>query len=394
MPNFPFWRRHGDQADESQLDELLAGSADAAPNPEWQSVSDVLRSAAAASEPSELADEAAMLAAFRREHVGVRHRRPQPIARCRTVFSTLTTGRIAACLAAAAVTITGAGAAAYACVLPTPIQSFAHHTIAAPAPGHDSIGANHHDKWTPSPSPTASVSATTTSTTTATATPSVTPKPTPSAVAVLQKFVAYRMCQDYTAATKAGKALNAKELAALEKLAGSASAITTYCAALPAPPKPACPSPTATATATATASPNAKDGKAWFGGWWWNWCGTCPAATATPTATPSPSASATADTKSKDRAKFPFFFCGPFDPGHFAHHPSATKDAAPHSWPTAKPTTKPTAKPTSTVSPRPWPKPTTFPSPLPGWFGGGHGFGFGGSEHNAATTAQHGHVSK
>ena len=142
MPNFPFWRRHGDQADESQLDELLAGSADAAPNPEWQSVSDVLRSAAAASEPSELAGEAAMLAAFRREHVGIRHRRPQPIARCRTVFSTLTTGKIAACLAAAAVTITGVGAAAYACVLPTPVQSFAHHTIAAPAPGSHSGGAD------------------------------------------------------------------------------------------------------------------------------------------------------------------------------------------------------------------------------------------------------------
>ena len=60
MPNLPFWRRHSDQTDAEQLDELLdAGPFDAAANPEWQSVSDVLRSAAAATEPSELAGEAA-----------------------------------------------------------------------------------------------------------------------------------------------------------------------------------------------------------------------------------------------------------------------------------------------------------------------------------------------
>ena len=55
MPNLPFWRRHNDQTDAEQLDQLLdAGQFDmgaTVANPEWQSVSDVLRSAAAAAEP-------------------------------------------------------------------------------------------------------------------------------------------------------------------------------------------------------------------------------------------------------------------------------------------------------------------------------------------------------
>ncbi len=49
-------------------------------------------------------------------------------------FSTLLPGRIAVGLAAGVVTLTGAATAAYACVLPSPIQSFAHTTIGAPRP--------------------------------------------------------------------------------------------------------------------------------------------------------------------------------------------------------------------------------------------------------------------
>jgi hypothetical protein len=387
MPNFPRWRRHGDPADETQLDELLAGQADAAPAPEWRSVADVLSSAAAAAAPSELAGEPAALAAFRRERMGVRNHRPQPIARCKTVLSTLVTGRIAACLAAGAVTLTGAATAAYACVLPTPIQSFAHHTIAAPAPGSHSSAVNaEHHQWTPSPSPTASVSATATAATAATASASPSPKPTPSAVAALKEFVAYRMCQDYTATTKAGKTLDPKELAALVKLAGSSTAITSYCAALPVPPMPACPmataSPTATPSPTATALPHAKFG-------WWGWCGTCPAptSTATPMVSPSPSA-----TPGKD--KFPFFGCGWFDPGRFwGHRPPGAKGSKPTTKPGTKPTAKSTVKPTATWRPTPKP-PTTFPSPFPGgWFDSGRGFGFagfGGSEHDSIKAGQSG----
>ena len=158
MPNLPFRRRHGDPADEQQLDALLEagnsgssfdatfvakfGASDApAPTPEWQSVSDLLRAAASAAsavDPSERASEAAVLAAFRRERAGIRHRQPQPIARYQTMLSTkltaLRTGRLAAGLVAGVVMLTGAATAAYACVLPSPIQNFAHDTIGAPSP--------------------------------------------------------------------------------------------------------------------------------------------------------------------------------------------------------------------------------------------------------------------
>ena len=172
MPNLPFWRRHNDQTDAEQLDQLLdAGQFDpsaSVANPEWQSVSDVLRSAAAAAEPAELAGETATLfafrAAFRRERVGIRHRRPQPIARYKTVlanrFSSLLPGRIAIGLAGGVVMLTGAATAAYACVLPDPIQSFAHTTIGAPRPSDPklSVAAVDAANWKNHPAPSVSAS--------------------------------------------------------------------------------------------------------------------------------------------------------------------------------------------------------------------------------------------
>jgi hypothetical protein len=310
MPNLPFRRRHGDPADAPQLDELLdAGRLDAAsymaPAPEWQSVSDLLRSAAAAAEPSELAGEAAVLATFRRERAGIRHRRPQPIARCKTMFSTLLTGRLAAGLIAGVVTVTGAATAAYACVLPSPIQNFAHDTIGAPAKSGSTTTAalvaaekvkEADDSADPSviPTVTPSVSATASASVLGSEAKKDDPKKSDVAAAVAafqQKVLVHRLCRDYAAATTAGKTLDAKALAVLVKAAGTEAAITAYCTALPVLPTTCVRGPlgTTTATATSTASATPLDPSKRFG----PWCGVCPALKATTTATAT--ATATAD---------------------------------------------------------------------------------------------------
>jgi hypothetical protein len=384
MPNLPFRRRHGDPADAPQLDELLdASRLDASAAPEWQSVSDVLRSAAAAAEPSELAGETAVLAAFRRERVGIRHRRPQPIARCKSMFSTLLTGRIAVGLAAGVVTVTGAATAAYACVLPSPIQSFAHNTIGAPKPSGTSgaavVPANwkHYPTpsgtWTPSPSPSPSVTVTVAAATSTSTSPTPKPHPSftpdPSVAAAVQALFVYRACQEYALVTKDGKTLNPQELAFLTKAAGSASAIAAYCAALPVPPSTclSVPLPTVSASTTPTAAPlttpNSKD---FFNGAWWRWCGICPAVKGSPTATPSVTATATPSSGKPDFKHFPWFWCGNRDPkGHIV-------------GPTA--TAKPLQLPTKSLLPRPLGtfKDNGFP---------GFGFGFG-DDHQANSTGK------
>ena len=384
MPNLPFWRRHNDQADAEQLDQLL----DAGPvrrcdvaNPEWQSVSDVLRSAAAAAEPAELAGETAVLAAFRRERVGIRHRRPQPIARYKTVianrFSTLLPGRIAVGLAAGVVTLTGAATAAYACVLPNPIQSFAHTTIGAPKPSDPKLSVADVDaaNWKNHPTPSVSVSATPTASASVSAaivTASVTPTPTPTKspvpknthkpvldpaqLASVQALVDYRLCQSYTTLTKLGKTLDPKALAILAKAAGSTTpaTIAAYCAALPVPPNPCLAQPVPTTSPSPSTSPNTKNDKDFKGGDWWHWCGICPKATASPSATVSATSTATPGVNSLHRFPFPWFWCGDRDP-QGTHSP----------------------KPTPTV------KPTPTKSPFPGnWWGGGWGFGKGGPGSN------------
>lgn len=390
MPNLPFWRRHNEQADAEQLDQLLdAGQFDAAANPEWQSVSDVLRSAAAAAEPAELASEPATLAAFRRERVGIRHRRPQPIARYKTVlanrFSTLLPGRIAVGLAGGAVILTGAATAAYACVLPSPIQSFAHTTIGAPRPSDPKLSVAQVDatKWQHHPAPSVSVSPSPTpsvSVAAANVTASVTPSPTPSKspvpkntkkpvldpaqLAAVQALVDYRLCQSYTAFTKLGKTLDPKALAILVKAAGSSTpaTIAAYCAALPVPPNPCLAQPVATASPSPSTTPSSStrdDDKFIKGGDWWRWCGVCPQATVSPTPTVSATATAGPGASSLHQFRFPWFWCGDRDP----------KDS--HS-----------AKPTPTVKPAP------TKSPFPGnWWGNGWGFGKGGADGNGQVGA-------
>jgi hypothetical protein len=381
MPNLPFWRSHNDQSDAEQLDQLLdAGLLDAAANPEWQSVSDVLRSAAAAAEPAELAGEMATVnafrAAFRRERVGIRHRRPQPIARYKTVianrFSTLLPGRIAVGLAAGVVTLTGAATAAYACVLPNPIQSFAHTTIGAPRPSDPklSVAAVDAANWknhpapsvsvSPTPTPSVSVSAasvtasvSTTPTPSKSLSPKVTKKPVldPTQLAAVQALIDYRLCQSYTAFTAAGKILDPKALAILVKAAGSSTptAIAAYCAALPVPPNPCLVQPLPTVSATPSA--NTKDDRNLKDDGWWRWCGICPKVTVSTSPTPTVSAMATASPGIGRGNHFGWFWCG--DRDHKSGHP---------------------VDPSATAKP-------TLKTPFPGqqnWFGG-WGFGKGGN---------------
>jgi hypothetical protein len=345
MPNLPFRRRHGDPADAPQLDELLdAGRLDLSAAPEWQSVSDVLRSAAAAAEPSELAGEAAVLATFRRERVGVRHRRPQPIARCKSMFSTLLTGRLAVGLAAGVVTVTGAATAAYACVLPSPIQSFAHTTIGAPKPSGpklvavsavDAVTSNHDvdPSVSPSvtPSPSVTVSASTSASAKADEDKSKVLAADPSEAAAVEALLVYRSCLNFTAATKAGKTLDGKDLAILIKAAGSSSAISAYCAALPVPPNRCMAAPLTTASPTATPSPTVDPKN--LKGYWWRWCGICPAVTATSTVSPTATATTDADGDNDGSGTprhLPWFWCGDRDPkGNHSGDPSKSLQPLP-----------------------------------------------------------------
>jgi hypothetical protein len=340
MPNLPFRRRHSDPADAPQLDELLdAGRPDANAAPEWQALSDVLRSAAAATEPSELAGEAAVLAAFRRERVGVRHRRPQPIARCKSMFSTLLTGRLAVGLAAGVVTITGAATAAYACVLPSPIQSFAHSTIGAPKPSVSKVAAiravdavtSHHDidpSVSPSvtPSPSVTVSPSTSASAKADEDKSKVLAADPSEAAAVEALLVYRSCLNFTAAIRAGKTLDGKDLAVLVKAAGSTSAIAAYCGALPVPPNGCLAAPLTTASPTATPSP-ALDPKN-LKGYWWRWCGICPSSSATPSVSPTATATSDADGDNDGSGipgHVPWFWCGDRGPqGSHTADPSHT----------------------------------------------------------------------
>jgi hypothetical protein len=159
MPHLPIRRRNGDPTEPPQIEDLLGDGADtAAAQSEWQPVSKLLQAANGPATFSELNGEAAAMAAFRRGHLGAPTR--QPLVRLR-MLTTLLSGKIAASLACAALGLTGAAGAAFANVLPAPIQNLAHDTIGAPA--HHSNGDDQGDDETeasasPSVSPASSES--------------------------------------------------------------------------------------------------------------------------------------------------------------------------------------------------------------------------------------------
>jgi hypothetical protein len=167
MPHLPIRRRNGDPTEPPQIEDLLKhgqiedllsnGAGTAAAEPEWQPVSELLQAAAGPATGSELTGEAAAMAAFRRGHLGVPTRRP--LVRPR-MLTTLLSGKIAAALACAALGVTGAAGAAFANVLPEPIQNLAHNTIGAPqAHSHANAEGDQGDEADASASHPASESA-------------------------------------------------------------------------------------------------------------------------------------------------------------------------------------------------------------------------------------------
>jgi hypothetical protein len=145
MPNIPHPPlQDGSAVTDTDLEALLAGNGNVAPG--LRPVADVL--AALSTEPSrgELAGEARALAEFRRR-AGVpvrRQRARRGTARLRV--------KVAAGAAAAAVVLGGAATAAFANVLPAPIQRLAHDAFGAPyRPSAAQHGPAHGDTATRAP---------------------------------------------------------------------------------------------------------------------------------------------------------------------------------------------------------------------------------------------------
>jgi hypothetical protein len=138
MPGF-FPGRPGGEHDEPLLDMILERRLipPGAP-PEIHDLAHMLAAAAGPAEPGELTGEAAALAAFTRlgSPAGVSPAGPRSARR--QVPARRARGRLplAAALTAVAAGL-GSTAAAYAGVLPSPIQHFAHEIMGAPAPHHD-----------------------------------------------------------------------------------------------------------------------------------------------------------------------------------------------------------------------------------------------------------------
>jgi hypothetical protein len=141
MPGF-FPGRPGGEHDEPLLDMILERRPipPGAP-PEIHGLAHMLAAVAGPAGPGELTGEAATLAAFTRLRTpaGISHAVPRSARR--PVPEWGARGRL--CLAAGLTAIAaglGGTAAAYAGVLPGPIQHLAHEIIGAPAPHHDVYG--------------------------------------------------------------------------------------------------------------------------------------------------------------------------------------------------------------------------------------------------------------
>jgi len=131
MPNIPQPQRQDEPAvTDADLAALLAGTTDAVPG--LRPVADVLAALTTEATTAELAGEARALAEFRRQ-AGV----PVPPQRARRGTAGLTSRlgvKVGASVAAVAVVLGGGVAAAFADVLPAPIQRLAHEAIGAPIP--------------------------------------------------------------------------------------------------------------------------------------------------------------------------------------------------------------------------------------------------------------------
>jgi len=234
MPNFS--RRTGQDAsgipDPAFAALLAAGTPLADPSPPMQHVADALAALRAAPASDEAAGKTAALAQFR-QRVGVsshpirsRHRRP-------TLLSPLLSAKAAAVAAVAVVGLGGVATAAFANALPSAAQKFAHDTIGAPSPhasrnAHPGDNANAGHSGTPV-GPNASGPA------------------------------AFGLCTAYSNATQHGTAAQkAVAFRNLEKAAGGAANVASFCASVTHPGASATPgsgAPTSHPTGEPTSHP-------------------------------------------------------------------------------------------------------------------------------------------
>ena len=233
MPNFSRRaRREASGIPDAALAALLAGGS---PPPDasapLEHVADVLAALRAAPASDEAAGKAAALAQFR-QRVGmssqpIRSRRRRP-----TLLSSMLSAKAAAAAAVAVVGLGGVATAAFAGALPSSAQQLAHDTIGAPSP-HASLHARDRATGGHSGTPVG---------------------PNASGPA------AFGLCTAYAHATKHGTA--AKKAVAfrnLEKAAGGAANVTSFCASVAHPGSSATPhsgAPTSHPTGAPTSHPS------------------------------------------------------------------------------------------------------------------------------------------
>jgi hypothetical protein len=237
MPNFS-WRARRDASgiQDADLSALLAGGTPPAGAPApLQYVADALAALRAGPASDEAAGQAAALAQFRQQAGAssqlIRSRRRRPI-----LLSSLLSAKAAAAAAVTVVGLGGATTAAFANVLPSAAQKFAHDTIGAPSPrasasAHAGSHANPGHSGTPV-GPSASGPA------------------------------AFGLCNAFAHASQHGTATQkAVAFRNLEKAAGGAAKVAIFCASVPHPGASATPgSGTSTSTSHPTGRPSSHPG--------------------------------------------------------------------------------------------------------------------------------------
>jgi hypothetical protein len=140
MPRGPASELDDSDLSDSVLDMLLTGQPLPADAPrQARMTADALASLGDPQRPGALAGEAAARSAFARTAAAPATHSPATRLTGRRAQSRRflrVRPRLAAVLAAVAISLGGTAAAAYAGVLPAPIQDFAHLTVGAPAPHH------------------------------------------------------------------------------------------------------------------------------------------------------------------------------------------------------------------------------------------------------------------
>ena len=211
MPNFSCGaQREASGIPDASLAALLAGAVPPANGSvPLQHVADVLAALRAAPATDEAAGKAAALSQFRQQtgvsSQPIRSRRRRPI-----LLTSLLSTKAATAAAVAVVGLGGVTTAAFAGALPSSAQQFAHDTIGAPSPhahhgahARGSTNASHHG--TP-----------------------VGPSATGSA--------AFGLCTAYAHATQHGTAAQkAVAFRNLERAAGGAANVASFCASVPHP---------------------------------------------------------------------------------------------------------------------------------------------------------------